>query len=420
MSILVLQIPPRARGGGAAAADAGGDIAYVLSPDGLNVAAQGRAPLAGLPKADTVVAVLADCDVAWHRLTLPKAPASRLRAALVGLMEEALLDEPEATHLALAPGASAGVPTWVAAVDKPWLMSQLAFFERAGHNIDRVVPSSWPDEAASGHFCEDETHPEAGAESIDLVWSDANGVACVGLQGTLARALVPIASAEASAAIRWTATPAVAAPAERWLGAPVLVQTREQRLLQATRSLWNLRQFDLASRHKGARALRDALVRFMSPGWRPVRWAVIGLVAINLIGMNLWAWHLNRMVKQRQADMAQLVQTTYPQVKVVIDAPLQMQREADALRAAAGKPGDGDLEPLLQAAASAWPPGRPPVEMLRFEPGKLTLGAAGWSPDQVNQFRNQLQPAGWQIDFNNNTELVISRNNNPNRPGVRS
>ena len=50
-----------------------------------------------------------------------------------------------------------------------------------------------------------------------------------------------------------------------------------------------------------------------------------------------------------------------------------MQRETQALRTLAGKPGDSDLEPMLQAAAAAWPNERPPVENLRFEPGKLTL-----------------------------------------------
>jgi general secretion pathway protein L len=75
-----------------------------------------------------------------------------------------------------------------------------------------------------------------------------------------------------------------------------------------------------------------------------------------------------------------------------------MQREAQSLRALAGKPGDADLEPMLQAVASAWPMDRPPVENLRYEPGKLTLAAAGWSPPQIETFRNQLLPAGWQVE----------------------
>ena len=75
-----------------------------------------------------------------------------------------------------------------------------------------------------------------------------------------------------------------------------------------------------------------------------------------------------------------------------------MLRETQALRTLAGKPGDSDLEPMLQAAAAAWPDERPPVENLRFEAGKLTLAANGWSDAQIEQFRGVLQPAGFAVE----------------------
>ena len=64
----------------------------------------------------------------------------------------------------------------------------------------------------------------------------------------------------------------------------------------------------------------------------------------------------------------------------MLDAPLQMQREVRPLRAAAGKPDDSDLEPMLQAAAAVWPAELAPVESIRFEPGRLTLGASAGMP----------------------------------------
>jgi len=57
-------------------------------------------------------------------------------------------------------------------------------------------------------------------------------------------------------------TPAVAAPAERWLGSTVRVQSAAEHALQQARSLWNLRQFGLAQGHRGLSALREALRRF--------------------------------------------------------------------------------------------------------------------------------------------------------------
>jgi general secretion pathway protein L len=397
MSTLVVQIPSRtrlqARDSSAPAPEAGmsAEYAYALSPDGLGLSAQGRGPLALMPKATSAVAVLADADVSWHRITMPKAPAARLSAALMGVLEDNLLEEATGVHLAVAPGASAGEPTWVAAVDRAWLTAELATLEKANVFIDRVVPMSWPDEPPSGHFAE-VGDPSQGAT---LTWAHADGVVQVNLQGTLARSLLPTPLPESA---RWSATPATAAAAERWLGVPVTVMDWPQRALQASRSLWNLRQFSLARKNRGTRALRDLWRQFLTPAWKPMRYGVAALVLVQLVGLNLWAGHQRREVESKRQQMVRLLQTAHPQVRAVLDAPLQMQRETDTLRATAGKPGDTDLEPMLQAAANAWPGDRPPVDSLRYEPGKLTLSAAGWNPAQIDQFRNQLRPNGWQVE----------------------
>jgi general secretion pathway protein L len=249
----------------------------------------------------------------------------------------------------------------------------------------------WPDEPPSGHFAE-VGDPSQGAT---LTWAHADGVVQVNLQGTLARSLLPTPLPESA---RWSATPATAAAAERWLGVPVTVMDWPQRALQASRSLWNLRQFTLARKNRGTRALRDLWRQFLTPAWKPMRYGLAALVLVQLVGLNLWAGHQRREVDAKRQQMVRVLQASYPQVRAVLDAPLQMQRETDTLRASAGKAGDTDLEPMLQAAASAWPGDRPPVDNLRYEPGKLTLSAAGWSQPQIDQFRNQLRPSGWQVE----------------------
>ena len=72
--------------------------------------------------------------------------------ALTGVLEEALLDDAETVHLAVAPLAAAGQPTWVAAIDKAWLQDELAALQKSGVFVDRVVPMAWPDDPPSGHF----------------------------------------------------------------------------------------------------------------------------------------------------------------------------------------------------------------------------------------------------------------------------
>src|SRR4051794_27730031 len=117
MSTLVLQLPERRRLRAGAADEAGAagarrrEYSYATSDDGIELDAHGDAAAALLPKRSVVIAVVQEADVSWHRITLPKAPASRLRAALVGVLEEALLDDAEGVHLAVAPLAVAGQPT---------------------------------------------------------------------------------------------------------------------------------------------------------------------------------------------------------------------------------------------------------------------------------------------------------------------
>jgi general secretion pathway protein L len=410
MSTLVIQLPARARLQGGADGQrasvlsaSAAELVYVLSPDGLAVTRHGRAAAALLPKADSVVLVLADTDVSWHRITVPKAPPARQRAAIAGVLEEQLLDDPEAMHLALAPGAVGGQSAWVAAIDKAWLAAELAVLEKAGVQVERAVPISWPEDTPLGHFSA-ALGTDAGAP-MQLTWSDADGVAAIGVQGALARQMLPIWAAQPA---RWSAHPAVAAPAERWLGRGVLVLGDEQRMLQAVRSLWNLRQFDLAPRHRGTLALRNAWRRFRSAAWRPVRYGLVALVALQLLGLNLWAWHQQRLIDGKREAMIQLLRATHPQIRAVLDAPAQMQRETDTLRTAAGKTGDADFETVLGVVAAVWPDGQAPLATMKFDNGRLSFAAGGLPETQVAQLRSQLAASGWDVASNNGV-LTVSR-----------
>lgn len=402
MSVLVIQIPPRQRLGPrvtggedttASTPSVRTEYQWVSTQDGLSIAAQGRGAPTLLPAAEAVVAVVSEFDVSWQRLTMPKAPPAKLRAALGGLVEEVVLDEHDALHLAVGPEAVAGAPTWIAVVDRAWLEGEIRALERGGMFVDRVVPSLWPGEVPQGHFID--AAAEGATPEPAIAMADANGIVCLPLAGSLARALLPSAAAQTT---RWTAPPAVAAAAERWLGAPVSVQTSAERLLFAARSVWNLRQFELAPHRRGARALRDAAKRFMSPGWRPVRMGLIALAVLQIVGLNAWAWSQRLAVEDKRASQITLMSQVHPQVRSVIDAPLQMERENDQLRTLAGRPGATDLEPMLAAAAAAWPDAQGPVQSFRFQPGQLTLATGGWSENDVKQFSERLRPGGWSVE----------------------
>jgi general secretion pathway protein L len=407
MSILIIQLPARNRlnaqaGSPEAAAPAPSvsrEYAYVLSADGISVGRQGRCAAPMLPRADTVVAVMAPQDTSWHRVTLPKAPAGRLRAALAGLLEEALLNDPDDLHLAVAPMARAGQPTWIAACDHTWLTSQLMALEKAKVRVERVVPGVWPDEPETAYFHEapgGEAGESESAGDVMLTWSTGEGVASWPLTGSLARPLLPEPMPQQA---RFFATPAVATAAERWLGRAVMVQSPSEHLLQAARSLWNILQFELTARSKGLYAINDQWRRVLSPQWRPVRVGLAVLVAVQVLGINLWALHLQHQIKAGKAEMVQVLKLAHPQVQVVLDAPVQMQKETDALRASAGKAGGNDLEALMAAVATAWPPAQS-TSALEYDGSSLTLAPpANWDPLELESLRSKLSASGVSVDF---------------------
>jgi general secretion pathway protein L len=398
MTTLVVQIPPRPRVG--APATASGDPAlgitanffYAFSQDGITVSRHGHATRDLLPRAETVIAVLPEAEVSWHRLKIPKVPASRMSAVLGNMLEDAVLEDVERLHFSLPAQWQAGDDAWVAVTNKAWVTSALGVLEPK-LRIDRIVPMMTPEDRPWCHF-HDLGLPDGSTTSTCLTWASAEGVASWPLKGGLAHVLLP---QPLPSNILLTSSPAAAAPAERWLNTAVQVLSHEEHLVLASRSLWNLRQFDLAPRHRGLEALAIQGQRFMGPRWRAFRFGAIGLIALQIVGLNLWAWAQKNVVAQRSAAMTQLLRETYPQITVIHNAPLQMSRETDLLRTAAGEGSDEDLEMMLKTAASAWPT-NDPIQTLQYEPGRLTIAIPRWTQAQVDQLRATLKPSGWHVE----------------------
>jgi general secretion pathway protein L len=400
--IILLAAQPRLAAPTSAGHVAPAEFDYVLSVDGTRVTEHGRASAAALPRAALVVAVLRPGDVAFQRVAVPKAPAARMRAALTGVMEEGLLEDEDEVHLALAPDAKPGSEHWVAVVNKPWLRAQLDALEAGNVALDRAVPSWWPDQGVAGH-----TFREGGPdEPAQLAWRDDAGVLCVPLASPVSRAL--LTALPEDTVVRWTATPETALDASEFVGMPVASVTDEEQGLRAARSGWNLLQFELLPQRRGVKLVRDVAARFaFDPAWRVTRLGLVALVVVTLLGLNIRAFQENRRIAQKKAALTAAVAETFPNLKSIYDPAAQAQKEIDTLRAAAGRPGDGDIETLLQAAESAWPQSHSPIDNLKFEPGRLTLPASGWTPQEIERFTTQLRAAN--VDVQSGTgKLVLS------------
>ena len=421
MSTLILFLPP-VRPGPAT------EYSYTLTADGHTALRHATAPAALLPEptrpGGEVVAVVPARALSWQRVQMPAGvplgagqQTPRLRSVLEGLLEDRLLDDATQLHFALQPGAHSvaqgGEPVWVAVCDRAWLRENLQALEAAGRRVSRVVPEFAPGPTASGgpELCALGTPEEA---FVVLTGQGADqGVAVLPLTPmalALARAGAPLGDAAATQdnPLPVRAEPAVAALAERTLGQRIALHTASQRALDAARGDWDLAQFDLASTGR-TRALRKAgstlSALLNAPQWRAARWGVGLLVVAHLVGLNAWAWQERQALAAKQSAVRAALTQTFPKVQVVVDAPVQMERELAQLRQAAGSVSARDLEPLLAAAGAALPDGRLPTS-IEYTPGELRLRGVTLAPDEESALSARLQAAGYRARLDDGSLLL--------------
>ena len=370
MATLLLTLPR-------AGLQAGTAVDYVLSPDGLRAGTASSAALALLPgsnggpssplgRINEVVLMVGAAHLSWHQVQLPKGVShARMRAVLEGLLEDQLLDEPALLHFALAPGAAKATTAWVAACDKAWLREGVQALETAGLTVARIVPECVPTTSADI----DRLYAIEGADQALLLHVHSKGVhAWPVLPSTVAL-------------LNWPqdqviyAEPAVAAQIEQLFGRNVVLQNRAERAMAACQSAWDLAQFDLASnqRSRSLKRLGSAWQALRhSPRWRALRWSLVALLAVNIVGLNVRAAVEHADLQAQRKAIDAVLTTAFPATQVVVDAPVQMQRAVDALQHSTGALGARDFETLLIAWAQAVPDAPAPTG-IDFANGELQL-----------------------------------------------
>jgi general secretion pathway protein L len=393
MSTLILTLPD-------ATGDAGALYDCVLSADGQIANDYTRSPLALLPLAGSaeVVAVVPAHRLSWHQVQLPSGSlgrglrqdsgSPRVRALLEGLLEDRLLDETADLHFALAPGAGSDAPVWVAVCDRQWLRDALHTLEQSDRPAARVVPEFTPDLP----FGRVHALGEPGAARLVLGSAEAGpGV------WPLQPGLLPCLNLPDS--LELVAEPAVAELAEGLFSQPARLQKPAERLLQAADSPWDLAQFDLVSSGR-ARSLKRWSGAFggfaQAPRWQAARWSLLAIILVNLAGLNVWAWRENAALKARQQAVREVLTSTFPQVKVVVDAPLQMAREVAALQRSSGQASGRDLEALLGVMGAALP-ATAVVQGIDFTPGELRLRGIALAPQELSTIAFRLKAQGYAL-----------------------
>ena len=378
------------------------------------------------------IAVVPARALSWHRIQLPAGTlpaglmkdrnAPRLRAVLEGLLEDQLLDEPAQLHFALQPGARTDAPVWVAVCDRAWLRSALDALQQAGQAPHRVVPEWTPkvdEEQATVDTSRNTPLWVTGTQdNARLVWTDAMGVhslpACAA-HGVAAPSHATITSAlPAHLALHaeLLAEPAVAQLAEQLLQREARVVTPAQRLLEAAQGDWDLAQFDMARRNPWLTRLMQAASQLWSaPQWRAARWTAVAMALVQVVGLNVFAWHAQAQLVEQRTAIGKTLTSTFPNISVVVDAPLQMARAVAELGQTSGASSPRDLETLLGVYGASSPPS--PMHQaptaIDFAAGELRLTATALNPEQATALAAAVQPQGFAIRTEGNTLVLHTR-----------
>jgi general secretion pathway protein L len=378
MRTLIIQLPP-----GLPSPTLAYPHARVEAESGTRPLQLQWAAAALLPAADRqteTVALVPAAALSWHRVDLPAGlnkQAQRVQAALQGLLEDRLLDDPEHLHLALQANWANTPRPWVAVCDRAWLSAHLQALEQAGLSVHRIVPELSPGlpgcpvqlsalgDADTGWLWV--SHPERGVWGQPWPALHPNGLAVHERLG--------LSEAELSSAAP-QAEPGTVAVATEMLGASVRLMPPAQHWLAAAAGDWDLAQFELRANAR-SRLLknwqRTVSHLWHSPAWRPARWGLWLLLAAQLVGLNAWAWKTRADWQTQQNSWAQVLRETFPQTSLVVDAPLQMAQQVERLRQSSGQLGTGDLEAMLAALGQALPQGLAAPRQWTFEMGQLRL-----------------------------------------------
>ena len=398
MSHLILVLP-------SAPASSACEYAFVLSEDGQSVSKHGQASAAALPasaRSRRVTLIVPYTQLSWHHVTLPpglslgqRRQQGRVRAALDGLLEDCLLDEPQRLHLALEPNAVAGTRSWVAACDEAWLQSHLQALQAAGFSFAHIAPEIWPQAEPALWTAGETDAPWLLATGLDSADSLMSLPLAGGADGDRSALRALLQSVPAGTVIH--AEPQTVSSAEP-LEYPITLMTAMQRALAASHSAWDLAQFELDQGRQSRlqRQLRDGWQSFWhAPQWRAARLAMLIALIAQLVGLNAWAWKQNRAVADKQRQVQLALTDTFPKVPIVVDAPVQMQRELARLRSETGAISSADLEALLTASAQI--PGIGGAQALDFKDQQLRIKGVSLEAEALADVQDKLTSLGYAL-----------------------
>ena len=288
-----------------------------------------------------------------------------------GLLEEKLLCDASDIHwIAKSPNSSAasdktdGINTTdhtavlqIGYCSKSWLRLALQTLETVKLIPSQLVPEMEPTPQSQGATL----YALNTLGEITFVLSTPNGVQA------FPRSAMGGFSQLKDPSLKVMAEPSTIDTVTAMLTGQATLQTVPQRLLKSAQSNWDFAtgEWDQGAAKKAIRRIKGALHSVWSaPEWRLARLGLVLAVGVEILGLNLWAWHLRETHKEALLSEARLLQSTFPSVQLVVDAKLQMTRELNALKQNLGEPSRGDFEHLLDVMRELHEPAQSPSSFI--------------------------------------------------------
>ncbi len=354
---------------------------------------RGQALLTQMPKADRLTIVLPASLVLLTCVRVPQARGRRLAQLLPFAVEEKLMCDPEAIHVAPGPRLPSGEFA-VAVVERAYWNTLSARLREARLFPQAIIPESLSVPVQQGQWV--------------VVWKGEGGFVRTGEMSGFAIDRAPdgappfaLALALSEAAQQGSAPREVLVRAESGHAPDVLAW--EAMLGVPTRLAGAVRPAE----HPPVRGAPLNLAPSMGvfgEAWftrerllqlRPALWAAAAVLLLAVGGEGLDTLKMAHEATRLRAAMLGSFKRAFPETTAIVDPVLQMRRNLTDLRHAHGQLDPRDFLPLLSRAASALPPAR--LTALSYHAGTLTLEVAVPNESAAALLRSRLLAGGFRV-----------------------
>lgn len=401
MTILQIYLPESGL-----ASDNDAPLRYALRANNGELQRNGSAQIAELPRADRVDIIVPASMVLFTEVKLPPVRGQKLRQLLPFAVEEKILSDPDQVQVAVGARDEEGL-TRLAVVDRAWLDSSCERLSQQGLRplngyaetcLPELEPNAWT-LIWDGHEGFVRTAVGAGLALDSMGDTGAPFALRRAVEEARSNTRLPekiiLRTTDAAASVPdlqlWSTQLGVTVvPGQDWHWAP--------RFLNAANAI-NLLQGDYAP---------SSSLRELVPQLRPILLLAGLIIGAQILATGADWWRLNREKKNLTMEMNKAFKTAFPDASVVVDAPLQMQRNLAELRRASGQPQPNDFLPLLAKVLPLISASNG-VEAVSYEQGALKVDAKFRDEGSVADLRNRVSSvANTKVESSNPKDGGVS------------